>query len=164
MAPTIHYSSRLAELPIPASSVPPSSDFTVLSDSRGRPVIFAIGTDSTFRALIEDDELNRQSIDVSNLLKLHEGIEKVVRFAVVQNSTDHAIFLTVGTEISGMQTPGRLFVLRPFKPEAILSWSQEILQSILISGSTALAQVPNKLLLVSYQVAVMMPLVRESID
>lgn len=144
---SINYSSRVAQMEIPASSVPPSKDFTSIADTRGRPMIFAIGTDDVFRLIVEDGELNRKLINLSTLLGLYAG-ETVKAYAVKQDA-ELNIYLSISTQMTKMVTPGRLFVLRPFRPEEAALLDAELVAKLVIPAKESLPFVVERIFLVS---------------
>ena len=144
---SIQYSSRLAEMEIPASAVPASNDFTAVADVRGRPMIFAVGNDSIFRLIVEDHQLNRQLINLSQGLGLYSS-ETVKSFAVNQDSSSK-IYLVVSTEMVNMVAPGRLFVLKPFLPVEAPYLSAARIAELNVPANESVPLVAERILLVS---------------
>lgn len=144
---SITYSGRLAQMEIPASSVPASRDFTAIADDRGRPMIFAIGTDSTFRLIIEDGELNRKLVNLSEALGLYTA-ETVHSYAVNQDNESN-VYLAISTKMTNMMTPGRLFILKPFESEKAGNLDAESVAKLVIPAKENLPHVAERILLVS---------------
>ncbi|KAI0444946.1 hypothetical protein F4803DRAFT_208902 [Xylaria telfairii] len=112
-----------------SSSTPP----VTIADHNGHPIILSIGQDAILRMFRRGPDMTWAVTDMNSLLGL--TTHETVTFCAAHQTSDLTTFIVIAVGSSTSQSTGRLIVLKPFKPQDVLTFTPDVVRQMIIPST-----------------------------